>query len=415
MMNTQAHLVSVPIPLQASREMSYCLNSTSNTSDNISVAPHQLATVGNAKARHLQVIVPPSRTATCSRKISISPNSQSLTSRQLIGPGGSEGVDRLPSTRISSGNRGNRITPNTGSRDYVAEGSAIPISVKKEPGQYQCPESVFGQSWKNREPEGCLAGTSTIKTDLHAPKWEYDVESIPLGDRYTMTSGDVNKDNTTPVTIKQEPGQEQSAKNDNHFKPWKNRASEVGLPERSGVKMELKPASSEYDLSNVPDEHLQNSGTQGNVREYNLNAKHPWETCADIESQPVGPPQPEYQKADKQTSRIGDTFSKQSDAKRKRTAAKRLGGGEAKRYQCDLCVHKAASHCALMIHKRVHTGEKPYECGICEYAAATKSALTRHMRIHTGEKPYECDMCEYATSRKDALTRHMRTHTGERP
>ncbi|PIO23932.1 hypothetical protein AB205_0151380, partial [Aquarana catesbeiana] len=83
-------------------------------------------------------------------------------------------------------------------------------------------------------------------------------------------------------------------------------------------------------------------------------------------------------------------------------------------YSCSECGKCFTQKQHFLIHQRSHTGDRPYSCSECGKGFSEKGRLIRHQRIHTGERPYSCSECGKSFSQKEGLLRHQRTHTDER-
>ncbi|XP_076263449.1 uncharacterized protein LOC143198220 isoform X1 [Rhynchophorus ferrugineus] len=89
-----------------------------------------------------------------------------------------------------------------------------------------------------------------------------------------------------------------------------------------------------------------------------------------------------------------------------------------KRFTCDICPKKFYREKNLIIHLKLHKGEKGYVCELCPDKAYTQiGGLILHRRkVHLKKPTCTCNYCGKQFYEKHYLETHIRQwHTGERP
>ncbi|XP_050302552.1 zinc finger protein GLI4-like [Anthonomus grandis grandis] len=135
-----------------------------------------------------------------------------------------------------------------------------------------------------------------------------------------------------------------------------------------------------------------------NCQEKSTNFQCKWENC--------------YQRCHSQTSLVNHIEKSHVEIKR---------GDEFTCFweQCPRKTKPFNARYKLLIHMRVHSGEKPNKCPFkgCNKAFSRLENLKIHQRSHTGERPYLCQFtgCSKCFSNSSDRAKHQRTHFDTKP
>ena len=69
-----------------------------------------------------------------------------------------------------------------------------------------------------------------------------------------------------------------------------------------------------------------------------------------------------------------------------------------KQLQCDVCDKMFNNYSVMVVHKRIHFGERPYKCLDCGIRFSCTSSLKSHYNLHKEQNVYDYENADFATN-----------------
>lgn len=81
--------------------------------------------------------------------------------------------------------------------------------------------------------------------------------------------------------------------------------------------------------------------------------------------------------------------------------------GKAKSRTCEVCGKVFARSSNVLLHMRLHRGEKPFACSTCGKTFCRSDHLKNHELVHGRKEPFQCGLCSQSFKRQDRLKYHQ--------
>lgn len=73
---------------------------------------------------------------------------------------------------------------------------------------------------------------------------------------------------------------------------------------------------------------------------------------------------------------------------------------------CATCGKRFRSRSNLVLHERIHSGDRRHACATCGRRFVQRGALVAHARAHAGQRPHACHSCGRRFSSRGNLRSH---------
>lgn len=77
-------------------------------------------------------------------------------------------------------------------------------------------------------------------------------------------------------------------------------------------------------------------------------------------------------------------------------------------FRCNFCDKDFKTGSQLMVHRRVHTDERPFECRMCQRSFKQKITLLDHESTHLPQKSHKCHQCGSLFKQQRTLRQHKK-------